>query len=1087
MTIKKGNSTESRGLGELTKINQEWVDASKKAKKYEGVKKLLSQFYPDSAHFIIELLQNAEDVQATHVIFKLENDQLIFEHDGKVLFSYEDVEAITNIGESTKINDNTSIGKFGVGFKSVFAYTETPEIHSGEFHFRIRDFVVPDTTEMTSVGIGKKTRFIFPFDHPKKTKEKAVAEIQKGLIELSDQTLLFLKHIDKLDYYLPDDKSGHIKRILHKNNRVEIQTSHPIAIESVDCDCAPESSSNWLKFTKTVKITDEEDEGLVKSCDIAIAYQLESIVGTDANGEEKNETKELTWKIIPCKEGHVCIYFPAVKETSKLQFYMHAPFASTVARDSVRHDCNENKELRNHLTSLVVNSMADIKKYGLLTVEFLSVLPVPQDRLKEFYLPFQSKIVEAFKYSKLTPTKNGKHEKAICMKYGSEIVTTMLSEKDIQILSGNKRLRWLADSKAGEPGNDFLQSLEIEGIDTDNFVELLCNKTSCIPEKQIEPDKDVMKWLKSKSDRWLKRMYAFIYQENSYFKNYDEVLINAHIVRLDNKELSVAEGSYFPNRNFKKDKKYPCVKKGIYASGKDEQQNEHAQKLLQSLGVKFLDESVFIETILKERYSKNNLKPEAGDPKRFIEFLKKNRSRASMFSDFYVLKKKDSDRWAIPRILYLDAPLSTTDLRYYYEESNIYLNRSTKKYEFDYDYYLGKGISKADLYDFASAIGVEVALIPETEDKVRKNPKYRDLKSGTGRVTKNHREGDFMIPGLREFLEQRNLKLSRIIWNLMSDLRFNSNYYFEAYYKKNASSITKRADSQFIHCLKNTEWVPQRQTASEGELYFVKPCDADSKKLPTGFRYEKDQEWLKRIKFGHVKYIQSEEQRKKQAEYTSAAKALGLDGVSRDELSKMKAVQLHKDEFKRQMAESESGLDRRYEKIGKDSRNAPRRQYEIKKRKVRIKRVHKDDVLNYLSIFYQRVNDHWTCQICSGPMPFLKKDGSEYCEKRELLNGKWATGIKNKLRNEKMPEYEKLFIVLCPLCNRFYGEYVSNRDEQQKTLLEWLRKNDGNEFTIHSSKCKSKEPDRQLVFHRKHVGDIRAVLTTNYKLAQEDN
>jgi len=38
----------------------------------------------------------------------------------------------------------TLIGKFGAGFKSVFAVTKTPQIHSGEYHFKIRDFIIPE-------------------------------------------------------------------------------------------------------------------------------------------------------------------------------------------------------------------------------------------------------------------------------------------------------------------------------------------------------------------------------------------------------------------------------------------------------------------------------------------------------------------------------------------------------------------------------------------------------------------------------------------------------------------------------------------------------------------------------------------------------------------------------------------------------------------------------------------------------------------------------------------------------------------------------------------------------------------------------
>ena len=81
-------------------------------------------FYPDPAHFIYELLQNAEDMEATEVTFKLFSDKLIFEHNGtKRDFDLDDIDAITNKGKSPKANDPTQIGKFGMGFKACLLYT----------------------------------------------------------------------------------------------------------------------------------------------------------------------------------------------------------------------------------------------------------------------------------------------------------------------------------------------------------------------------------------------------------------------------------------------------------------------------------------------------------------------------------------------------------------------------------------------------------------------------------------------------------------------------------------------------------------------------------------------------------------------------------------------------------------------------------------------------------------------------------------------------------------------------------------------------------------------------------------------------
>ena len=46
--------------------------------------------YCDSAHFIYELLQNADDAKATEVEMVLTEDRFIFTHNGKVRFTISD-------------------------------------------------------------------------------------------------------------------------------------------------------------------------------------------------------------------------------------------------------------------------------------------------------------------------------------------------------------------------------------------------------------------------------------------------------------------------------------------------------------------------------------------------------------------------------------------------------------------------------------------------------------------------------------------------------------------------------------------------------------------------------------------------------------------------------------------------------------------------------------------------------------------------------------------------------------------------------------------------------------------------------------
>ena len=45
-----------------------------------ALREIAEGIYPDKAHFIYELLQNAEDAQATEVFFRLQEDKLFFTH-----------------------------------------------------------------------------------------------------------------------------------------------------------------------------------------------------------------------------------------------------------------------------------------------------------------------------------------------------------------------------------------------------------------------------------------------------------------------------------------------------------------------------------------------------------------------------------------------------------------------------------------------------------------------------------------------------------------------------------------------------------------------------------------------------------------------------------------------------------------------------------------------------------------------------------------------------------------------------------------------------------------------------------------------
>lgn len=646
----------NKNLEELKKQRQKYIEGIRANKGFEdGIKRLLTELYPDNAHFIYELLQNAEDPQATEVTFNLSNTSVKFEHNGKRLFTIKDVESITSIGNSTKRDDPTSIGKFGVGFKAVFAYSNTPEIHSGDFHFRIHDLVVPETNGVNNTNsVDRKTNFIFPFDNPKKPPDTAINEIETGLRNLGDNTLLFLSHIRKIEYRLPDGSTGSLQRIDHHGGRIEIHTKHPGGDETI---------SHWLHFQKTIDVTD--DDGKSKTCNVAIAYSLVE--------ESNKKTEGTTWKIVPLPHGQVSIYFPAESETSNLRFHLHAPFASTVARNSVRKENSKaNHELRDRIAELVVESLTAIRDQGMLTVSFLAVLPNPADNLSgnaPFYEPIRKAIIQAFKVEALTPMKQiGHYAAAENIFKGPVTISDVINDDDLVfLLNDNYEIpMWVANPPQRNQREDrFLESLNIEDWGWSELTENL----NWLDDEEADR---INTWISGKDDAWLLRFYALLGEACDTHDDCADVS-NLRIVRVNtdggDKHVSPKE-AYFPLEDDTKQPSRPdiyFVKLAVYAVGRSESQKKFAKSFLESAGVRPYDLKASVQLRLAhyENPPKQIEDNHYEDLKLFISYFKKNPLEQSIFRNrTFLLGISGGDKlyWSKLDELCIDSPYIETGL-----------------------------------------------------------------------------------------------------------------------------------------------------------------------------------------------------------------------------------------------------------------------------------------------------------------------------------------------------------------------------------------------------------------------------------------
>ena len=317
---------------------------------------MLSDRYDDRTHFIYELLQNAEDALARHtgsspkcsVRFHLADNGLRVSHFGKP-FDEADVRGICGIDESTK--ELTAIGRFGIGFKSVFAFTIRPSIHSGREDFAIESFVWP-----TAVAPIRRSDNETVIAIPLKSGDTGDHdEIEAGLQRLGARTLLFLRQVDEIEWSVDGGASG-----LYLRSEPEVLQKGAVRRVTLlgQTKGAPDNEESWLVFSRPVAAEDGTPLGHIE-----IAFL---IARNEARGRES---------IRPVPQSQLVVFFPTVLETH-LGFLVQGPYRTTPSRDNVpRHD-PWNQRCVQETAGVLADALRWLRDNDLLDIGALHAVPL---------------------------------------------------------------------------------------------------------------------------------------------------------------------------------------------------------------------------------------------------------------------------------------------------------------------------------------------------------------------------------------------------------------------------------------------------------------------------------------------------------------------------------------------------------------------------------------------------------------------------------------------------------------------------------------------------------------------------------------
>ncbi len=1037
IVANKRLSDKDKSLFEKLKNDREPIANSLNSFAASAIKKVISDKYSEKAHFVYELIQNADDAEASNVRMILQEDGFYFSHDGERHFSITDVDSekddyehnklgdinsITAVGKSTKLEEGVEakIGKFGIGFKAVYQYTDTPHIFDPPYYFKIEDFFVPIMlNEDNDNAINDETLFFFPFNKTDKTSDEACKEIHDLIISLNNP-LLFLSHLSSIEWI---DKTTSDSGV-YRNDTVQNDSYKIISLVSE------------INDVKT------EDKYLV----------LERILNGEGDDEEK--VKQLGQKIntafkivdnqISSATKYPAYCFFPTQEYTGLRFIVQAPFLLTNNREKIKRDDLWNIILIREIADLTSESINLFKRINLLTIEAYKVFPLEKEEFSNgnLFKSVYDKVLEKFRSSdKLLLSNDGDFISAdeALMGRGKDFIE--LFDNDILHSLFGENYFWISNNITDNStlGKYLINDIGIDYKSPRDFGSNL---------------KDKIQFFEERTDEWLTKFYAFLSDKQSLWQKSSYQVgeyRNLPFIRLENNLQTKpfdekGKPQVFLSNDINDTLK--IVKRSLIS-------NEISHKFLKDLGLKNPEIGDEIIQVFTSKYTVEHmisLEENIID----IQIVCDKIQNCSTY-------KRDEIVAKLKSLKFLSGNNFSNTIKSYFKPSDLYITEEYSKnpdigiyfegngdfYYLDYIYF--NRIKNFDvllnLLDFKK----EIKINRKTSDPygyvyyqdVNVNNKYykylRGFKSYDFR---------FSVEGLEFAISNISFPKSIIIWNLLVKNYYNICGAIELSNNINfPREKTEVKTHYFNQQVLEFAWMPDK----EGN--FRKPSALTIGRLHSSFKVDepiqKDVAKKLRIKDDSLENIEKHltDDEKKRFQFVKTLSDLEIT-VLQDYLSDYRRKQYPI------VQKSIPDIERRLKKAMENYKMAPEKTVERRGRLFRIS-MDKTTTRTNLRNWYS-VDDRVVCQICAKSSSFLNTKDESYFEAVELI--------------EHNKEIVDNALALCPECaaKYLYGKKTDNNEilEILEKLCKTAIEDEKDDYALSFSLCNN---DAKITFQREHL------------------
>lgn len=434
--------------------------------------RLLSEdLYSTKTHFVLELIQNADDnaysdgiepqiriTLAPHALTVWNNEQG---------FQPENVQALCSVGRSTKAKKAGFIGEKGIGFKSVFQVSNTPEIHSNGFHFRFDmsdpeqhlGYIVPNWISPDPSLAADGTTIVLP---AKKGEEFSASVLS----ELDPRLLLFLRKLRQINLRMPDEEIS--MRCVDDDGLVVLEATRLVA-------GAPQMDQRgrFLRVATAVAMDSVPDDKrpLVNESELILAFPI-----SDA-GKALAAPDCATFAFLPIRNFG-------------FRFCIQADFLLSSAREDIQAARPWNGALRDGIATAFVASLEQFRRRPALAKTFLHYLPRENEITHPFFLPVIQQTFDALAQTSCILCASGQWRKP------SEILT---ASEDFQRLVP-AQAAWVLFGK-DYPANDL-------DIDAATLKKLGCKPLLFTDIVHLFAEQG--DWVRQQGMEWLARFYRYL-------------------------------------------------------------------------------------------------------------------------------------------------------------------------------------------------------------------------------------------------------------------------------------------------------------------------------------------------------------------------------------------------------------------------------------------------------------------------------------------------------------------------------------------------------------------------------------------------